>query len=294
MTADLDDFYRRMLARLAELKQERIEHAEILAFFAKVLVTQQEAQRDTDIPEIELQQEHLEVKIEEGFNLIERENLRVDKKSAKRLFRKICNLSLEENPALAAASKTLLEADAGDKLDFDGLIAAVIKNDLNKVEKAADDLEVAPPYLQALTKLSIQPSLLAMAVAVSKIAELDNWQHGYCPVCGAPPAMAALVGEEGRRKALCSFCGHIWKLSRLGCPFCDTDTHGDLHYFYGEGEDLYRVQVCQQCNGYLKIIDTRLGGDETAMSLEDVATAHLDLLAEKGGYQRKAPRLLGI
>ncbi len=106
--------------------------------------------------------------------------------------------------------------------------------------------------------------------------------------------MAALVGEEGKREALCSFCGHFWQLPRLMCPFCSTDKQEDLRYFHGEGDDLYRVYVCEQCRGYLKVMDTREGGDARTLAVDDVASGHLDLLAEKEGYQRKAPRLLGI
>ncbi len=294
MTTDLDNLYLCMLDRLNQLRQERTEHEEILAFYARVLTAQREAQQETVIPRIELQEDHLEMKIEEGFNLIEREDFPVDKDGAKQLFKEICHLSLEENPALAAASKTLLEAENANKLDFDGLIAAVIQNDIGNMEKIARDLEVSPPILQALTKLSIQPSLLAIAGTVSKLANLDDWQYGYCAICGALPVMAALVGEEGKRKALCSFCGHLWLLPRLTCPFCNNTKQEDLRYFYGEGEDLYRVHVCEQCHGYLKVIDTRKGGDPRALAVDDVATAHLDLLAENEGYQRKAPRLWGI
>ena len=106
--------------------------------------------------------------------------------------------------------------------------------------------------------------------------------------------MAALVGEEGKREALCSFCGHFWQLPRLMCPFCSTEKQEDLRYFHGEGDELYRVYVCEQCRGYLKVMDIREGGDVRTLAVDDVASGHLDLLAEEEGYQRKAPRLLGI
>jgi FdhE protein len=106
--------------------------------------------------------------------------------------------------------------------------------------------------------------------------------------------MAALVGEEGRRHGFCSFCGTLYRLPRVGCPFCGTENQDDLRYFYGEDEDLYRVQVCDRCSGYLKVLDTRKGGSVEALAVEDILTAHLDLIAEEQGYERKAPRLWGI
>jgi formate dehydrogenase maturation protein FdhE len=41
-------------------------------------------------------------------------------------------------------------------------------------------------------------------------------------------------------------------------------------------------------------MDTREGGDARTLAVDDVASGHLDLLAEEEGYQRKAPRLWGI
>jgi FdhE protein len=294
MIADLDDLYQRMTDRLNLLRQERTDLEEILAFYARVLKVQQQTQQETAIPAIDLPEEQLRLKIEEGFPLLDRGNFQVDRDSFRELFRRICHLAMEENPVLAAAGKTLLEAMDSGTLDLVKLITTVLQNDTKAIEGVAKDLDVTTPVVQALTKLSLQPSLLASVQAVAQRAAIDEWHYGYCPVCGGPPAMAALVGEEGKREAICSFCGHFWQLPRLMCPFCSTDKQEDLRYFHGEGDDLYRVYVCEQCRGYLKVMDTREGGDARTLAVDDVASGHLDLLAEEKGYQRKAPRLWGI
>ncbi len=294
MSVEMDDLYQSMRNRLEQLREDRSEFEEILAFYAKVLTAQHEAQQEIAIPEIELPEDRIKLKIEEGFPLVDREDFPVDRGSSERLFRKLCCLSSEENPVLASAGKILLEAMDTGKLEFAKLFTAVLQNDAETIEVFSKDLEVPFPVLQALVKFSIQPSLLATAAGVARGSAMEGWQYGYCPVCGGLPAMAALVGEGGKREALCSFCGHFWQLPRLLCPFCNTDKQENLRYFFGEGEDLYRVHVCEQCKGYLKVVDTREGGDYRALAVEDVATAHLDLLAEEEGYQRKAPRLWGI
>lgn len=294
MIESLDEFYKKMADRLKQLRQERSELEEILAFYDKVLAAQQQTQQETAVPEIDLPEERLRLKVEEGFPLIDRQDFQVDRDSFRELLRKICHLSMEENPVLAAAGKTLLEAMDSGKLDLGKLTTAVLQNDTKAIEAVAEDLDVTTPVVQALTKLSLQPSLLASVQAVAQRAAIDEWHYGYCPVCGGPPAMAALVGEEGKREAICSFCGHFWQLPRLMCPFCSTDKQEDLRYFHGEGDDLYRVYVCEQCRGYLKVMDTREGGDARTLAVDDVASGHLDLLAEEEGYQRKAPRLWGI
>jgi FdhE protein len=294
MIEPLDEFYQRMTYRLNQLREERSELEEILAFYDKVLAAQQQTQRETAIPDIDLPEERLRLKVEEGFPLIDRGDFQVDRDSFRELLRRICHLSMEENPVLAAAGKTLLEAMDSGTLDLVKLTTAVLQNDTEAIEAVAKDLDVTTPVVQALTKLSLQPSLLASVQAVAQRAAIDEWHYGYCPVCGGPPAMAALVGEEGKREAICSFCGHFWQLPRLMCPFCSTEKQEDLRYFHGEGDDLYRVYVCEQCRGYLKVMDTREGGDARTLAVDDVASGHLDLLAEEEGYQRKAPRLWGI
>ena len=294
MFAEMDDFYERMKNRLKQCKKERNELAEILAFYDKELAAQHGAQEETPIPEIDLSVERIKLRIEQGFPLVDSGNFSVDNGSLERLFRRLCQLSKEENPVLASAGKALLEALDSGTLDTGELSTAVLQNQVETVEGYAKDLEVPLPVLQALAKLSIQPSLLATVTSVAKATGLDRWRYGYCPICGGLPAIAALVGEEGKREALCSFCGHLWRLPRLGCPFCGTDKQEDLGYFFGEGDDLYRVQVCEECKGYLKVVDTRKGGDPKALAVDDVVTTHLDLLAEEEGYQRKAPRLWGI
>jgi len=294
MFAEMDNLYQSMKNRLAQCRKDRNELEEILAFYDKVLAAQHETQEATPIPEIGLTEEQIKLKIKEGFPLIDLGNFSVDKDSSERLFRRLCQLAREENPVLASAGKTLLEELDSGALDLAELCEAVLHDQAETIEEYAKDLEVPFPVLQALTKLSIQPSLLATVATVAKESELGKWRRGYCPVCGGLPAIAALVGEEGKREALCSFCGHLWKLPRLSCPFCSTEKQEDLRYFFEEGDDLYRVQVCEKCKGYLKVVDTREGVDPRALAVDDVVTAHLDLLAEEEGYQRKAPRLWGI
>ncbi len=294
MIQELDEYYQRLQARLEQLRKDRSELEEILDFYAKVLTAQQENQIEIATPDPDLPKETVKLKIEEGFPLLDRDDFQVDVDGFRKLFQNLCQLSLTENPVLAAAGKTLLEAVDSGKLNFAQLVTAAMQSETETMEGLANDLEVASPVLQALAKLSLQPSLLVTAAAVAQRTAIDNWSYGYCPICGGLPAIAALVGEEGKREALCSFCGHFWQLPRITCPFCKTDKQEDLRYFYGEGEELYRVHVCEKCRSYLKVVDTRKGGDARGLAVDDVASSHLDLLAEEEGYQRRAPRLLGI
>ncbi len=98
--------------------------------------------------------------------------------------------------------------------------------------------------------------------------------------------MAELTGEEGVRKLHCAVCATDWNFPRLRCSYCgntDTDT---LEYFTAEGESSHRVDVCRKCSSYLKVVDNRQAGTALPMDIEDVATLHLDLLAQREGFTR--------
>ena len=151
MLEPLNDFYKRMSDRLKRLRQERSELEEILSFYDKVLAAQQEAQQQISIPEPDLPEGTVELKIDEGFPLIAREYFQVDKEISVRLFQNLCQLSLEENPVLASAGKNLLEAMDSEKLDFDNLLKAILRDETEIIRVAANDLEVTFPVLQAMT-----------------------------------------------------------------------------------------------------------------------------------------------
>ena len=294
MGTDLEATYQLMMQRLKDFMKKRIDLKEIITFCEKVLEAQAAVQPRISLPTLKLDHERMRVKIREGFPLFQREDFPVDQERSAELLGKLCRLGLDENPLLAEAGRRLLEAIDSTRVQLNDLFSVVVKDNDAGLEPLAAELKVGRPVLKALVKLSIQPSLWALVAAATNDMSLEGWQHPYCPVCGSMPAMAALVGDEGRRHGLCSFCGHLYRLPRVGCPFCGSESQEDFRYFYGEDEDPYRVQVCDRCTGYLKILDTRKEGSLAALAVEDILTAHLDLVAEEEGFERKTPRLWGI
>ena len=113
-------------------------------------------------------------------------------------------------------------------------------------------------------------------------------------MCGSLPFLSLMKEETGKRYLLCSCCGYLsGESERLICPFCNNDDHESLHYFYGEGEESFRMDLCDQCHHYIKTIDLRTttGSD---LYLEDISTLHLDFLASQKGYQRPTPTVWTI
>jgi FdhE protein len=130
-------------------------------------------------------------------------------------------------------------------------------------------------------------SVLAPIVRGSWERGTSSWGHGHCPTCGALPAMAQLVegaGEEGRRRLLaCGCCGTRWRYRRVGCPFCDSEVPERLGILEVEGEAPLRLDVCDDCKGYLK---TYTDEGEEELFLADWPTLHLDVAAGSRGFRR--------
>ncbi|MBW1748693.1 MAG: formate dehydrogenase accessory protein FdhE [Deltaproteobacteria bacterium] len=93
--------------------------------------------------------------------------------------------------------------------------------------------------------------------------------------CGSAPGLGDLSGEGGKRRLHCSLCETVWSYPRLQCPFCE------LNYLRAENEEYFRVDLCGQCNNYLKTLDLREISGPIILPLDDVATWHLDLIAQK-------------
>jgi len=70
----------------------------------------------------------------------------------------------------------------------------------------------------------------------------------------------------------------------LSCAVCGNKEQGSLKYFYGEGEEACRVDLCDNCHHYTKTIDCRTL-EAPDPCLEDLATLHLDVLAVQKGIR---------
>ncbi|WP_251551722.1 formate dehydrogenase accessory protein FdhE [Neobacillus muris] len=126
------------------------------------------------------------------------------------------------------------------------------------------------PYLQ-LTAEKVQPAIT----------------HGVpgagCPVCGEPVRLAALE-EEGKKVVHCPRCLAHWHARRLECSHCGNTDHEKIHFLTIEGDPVSQIQVCEECNGYIKIIDTRQYIEKPSAALMDLNSIHLDFVAQEHGY----------
>jgi formate dehydrogenase accessory protein FdhE len=115
-----------------------------------------------------------------------------------------------------------------------------------------------------------------------------------CPACGSSPSIARLRRADGRRLLTCGLCGNEWEAVRLACACCGTLERTHLGILRLGDADARWVETCDDCKGYIKTVDERKlpEGDMVFPVVEETATLHLDLLAEREGYIRRVPYVL--
>jgi FdhE protein len=231
------------------------------------------------------------LQMKEGFPLLEKQDFILDIPSSIHLFELICNIARNENEKLKENIQAIEEAKGINALNLKDLLKRFYDDSF--IEKVAGEFNIDTVILKFLIFESVQPSLAANIENIGNRIDLKNWLKGYCPVCGSSPQIS-LLKDDGQRFCLCSFCGFEWPSERLKCPFCENTDHNKLHYFYAEGQEARRVDLCDNCHQYIKTVDARKLDYEPDLSIEDIVTIHLDILASEKGFKRPVPGLWGM
>ena len=115
-----------------------------------------------------------------------------------------------------------------------------------------------------------------------------------CPLCGGRPLLGVLriEGDGGKRRMVCSFCGHEWEFRRILCPTCGEEDEKKLPVYVAEQFPHIRVEACESCKFYVRTIDLTKDGHAVPL-VDDLAAIPLTLWAHEHGYRRLQPNLLG-
>lgn len=221
----------------------------------------------------------------EGFPLLSGESLAIDAARTRSfLFRLLVVLELHGRQGLEDLA-ALKQAVADDRLDLTRLLRASLDRDRRPLEQAAELAGCQPAILEFVLATALGYALKRCRDE-GLAAVTDGWTQGYCPLCGGVPVMGELCGEEGKKQLHCGTCGTSWAFTRLKCSHCGNDDVATLEYFSAEGDAGHRVNVCRKCSCYLKLVDSRAAGAELPLDIEDLATLHLDLMAQQEGFTR--------
>ncbi len=272
--------------RIQQIKKKRPGYGKILDFYQSVKEAQEKTKASLKIGSIQFKKEWKELLSKEGFSLIQKEDFPMDIESSVRLFETLCQVGRDANPHMAAQIIKIKEAIHGKRIDLEELLTAGSKE--QRVEEMVEGLRLDKNVFLFLIQSSLRPSVEVGVEQLRSELDPETWLKGYCPLCGSLPSLSLLKEEVGKRYLLCSYCGYQWRMDRVSCPFCNNKDQESLHYFFGEGEEIHRIDLCDQCHQYIKTIDYR-SLQESDPVLEDLATLHLDILASQRGYKRPVP-----
>jgi FdhE protein len=276
MEKSLDD----ITAKVQVIKHRNPVYAELAQWVGELLTTTVEASKNFRPSDMALEVDSLPKSWYQGKSLLNPVALSLDWEQAKDLYKRLVDrIRTRENGRRQAEG--LLSAVAKEDDGIPISMKAVLSADFKAIQTTALEFNVDPPVLALLLRLSLRPALLETARAVHGLLDLNRWSYGHCPVCGSAPKLADLSGEGGKRSLHCALCETVWTYPRLQCPFCENDNRKDLSYLRAENEEGLRVDLCNRCGHYLKTIDLRELSGPVIVPLDDVATWHLDMVAQK-------------
>jgi len=193
---------------------------------------------------------------------------------------------------IAAAAGTevgpLATAVAARRIDPLVVFEAALSQEVSRLDDLASALGDDHGVLRGLAPLIARPMLQACRRAwASRVP--PTWTHGHCPICGGWPAIAEIRGLAGSRHLRCGACGSDWRTEWLRCSFCGEDDHQRLGCLASaESLDRETIAVCDGCDGYVKTLTTLAPIRPEHVTLRDLGTLELDVVALDHGYRRPA------
>ena len=142
-------------------------------------------------------------------------------------------------------------------------------------------------------RVLLQPQ--AERLAQAQTPPKEGVAGNRCPYCDSIPQLAVIrpEGDGGKRFLLCSLCQSEWDFRRVLCPVCGETNHEKLPRYTADHIPAVRVEACDTCKTYLKSVDLTVDG-LAVPSVDEVATAPLDLWAAERGYTKIQPNLMGF
>ncbi len=171
-------------------------------------------------------------------------------------------------------------------LDHLAYLDAAICQDVDRIRALGARAGVGPDRLVALGGLAALPLLQACRQRLGTRLPRD-WTQGYCPVCGAWPALAEIRGLERERHLRCARCGAGWRFDWLRCPFCGGGDHTRFEALVSEAHgETRKVEACLSCRGYIKSVTSLQPWPPEQVLIEDAATVDLDVVALGHAFAR--------
>jgi FdhE protein len=227
--------------------------------------------------------------LEAGQPVFSFQGFSADRGLLRSLFLELCGIMNKQDTASHSDIQRLLEAEKNGVIDLATLIAKLPEQDNDYFQALSESTGVSTGVLLFCAFHCAKPFYESAAEKLQLPAEEEDlWMRRQCPVCGSAAQLSKLEKEDGKRQLYCLLCGTEWRFMRLQCAFCNSAQTGGMK-FIAEEDGPWRIDVCDQCRGYLKTLDEKKASGTTSgfiPAVADVATLYLDLFAEKEGYKK--------
>ncbi len=266
-------------------KKIKPEYSLMLDLYEKIYIAQEESKKFIHPGEFTIADEVLSVKLKEQFPLVEISQFIIDIEVSEKLFKSICAILLDTGNELSESVKRIIVLTDNKKLILKDLFSEFLAENEDYFDRMESENQLDKTLLGFLIYNSLKPSLSLFSEKISvQLDKEKEWSKGYCPVCGSMPGLSTFE-ENGKRYLVCGFCTHKWESKRIYCPFCENTDHETLQYFDIEGEEEYRVDVCDKCKKYIKTIDVKKTTRVVYLPLETQSTPYIDLKFSGMGYK---------
>lgn len=179
--------------------------------------------------------------------------------------------------------RNFLDEMRSGRIDIYDAVGAALKGNGKAFENYGKRFKADPALILFVISSSIQPCLEEIARNVER-SILEKWWQASCPVCGRTPNVAKLKNKK--RYLACTFCGAEYLADIFMCANCGNGDPATLKFLAPEEHPEFRVDFCEKCMHYLKVIDEDKSGKHIPKGLEDIMTIDLDLMAKDAGLVR--------
>jgi FdhE protein len=264
-------------------KMQSPHYEELLDILEEILILREEYRRKLTDPIFPVDERLIPTKMEGGLPLVDFSTGDFNVEQPEAYF--LALLEIAEKRVPGETAELAREIREG-VVDFKEMLLSAFYGSYEGEEDAEEDAnEEAFDLVDMFLEESLRPALEMVVEKYGDMIAKYKWEEGYCPICGKEPKIGEIKEEEGMRYLFCNQCGVEWSYQRIKCPFCGNEEQQTLAYFTVEEDERYRVDVCNECKRYIKIVDFRESKEEANLDVEDIATLHLDILANEEGYE---------
>jgi formate dehydrogenase maturation protein FdhE len=228
----------------------------------------------------------------DGRYLLHAFKYQFDKSACQTAVFKLIEIFAGHLPVRKSELAHIQELFASRKLDAQDFITTVFRNRgdqfLEIVRKHGMDEDLTTFWAVYLARLFRVKAARHLCEDVT-FFDWEDWQKGYCPVCGHWPALAHLKPGDESRTLWCLNCGTTWPFERLQCVYCLNSDQKRLGLLGPQDDPSMRVQACHDCREYLKEVQSPISVNQFSFDAHFLGSHSLDLFARGQGFIHESP-----